>query len=130
MYHSNESLSPQPQMESLTLSVSCNIAQQMQAVCQNLLANMQGLPAALQDKVQQACGSMEELQAAFSNAKSFQDISTALVNQSQAKISKAREVVDEVMEYVMQNVPFTWVVGPFFPAVAEPTGVQAKVDDA
>ncbi|KAJ6653497.1 hypothetical protein lerEdw1_009169 [Lerista edwardsae] len=121
------------EMESQTLSVFYNIAQQMQAVCQNLLANMQGLPAALQEKVQQAYGSMEKLQAAFSCAKSFQDISTALVNQSQEKISKAREVVDEVMEYVMQDVPLTWVVGPFSPAitaVAEPPEVQAKVDDA
>ncbi|XP_053145083.1 perilipin-3-like isoform X2 [Hemicordylus capensis] len=120
-------------MESEALSMSHKIALQMQAVCQSLLTNVQGLPAPLQEKVQQTYGNMEELQTTLSRAKTFQDVSTGILNESQERINKAREVVDEVVDYVMQNTPLTWVVGPFAPAgtlPVEPTEltVEAKVD--
>ncbi|XP_053145081.1 perilipin-3-like isoform X1 [Hemicordylus capensis] len=121
------------EMESEALSMSHKIALQMQAVCQSLLTNVQGLPAPLQEKVQQTYGNMEELQTTLSRAKTFQDVSTGILNESQERINKAREVVDEVVDYVMQNTPLTWVVGPFAPAgtlPVEPTEltVEAKVD--
>uniref|UniRef100_A0A670K9J0 Perilipin n=1 Tax=Podarcis muralis TaxID=64176 RepID=A0A670K9J0_PODMU len=103
------------QMESQALGMSRNIAQQIQAACQSFLANMQGLPAALQEKVQQAYSYMEELQAAFSNAKSFQELPSGLLMQRQETMGKIWQAGDEVLEYVMQSTPLNWIVGPFSP---------------
>ena len=104
------------EMESQALKVSHHIAQKMQASCWKLLSDMQGLPDALREKVQQAHRNMEELQAALSQAKSFEEVPCDLLKQSQEKIEKAQEAVQEVMEYVSKNAPLTWVVGPFSPA--------------
>ncbi|XP_033029776.1 perilipin-3-like isoform X3 [Lacerta agilis] len=108
------------EMESQALGMSRNIAQQMQAACQSLLANMQGLPAALQEKVQQAYSYMEELQAAFSSAKSFQELPSGLLTQRQETMGKIWQAGDEVLEYVMQSTPLNWIVGPFSPEEVSP----------
>ncbi|XP_061490263.1 perilipin-3-like isoform X2 [Rhineura floridana] len=104
------------EIASQALNLSRSVIQQMQTICQRLLANMQGLPAALQGKVQQAYSSMEELQAALSSAKSLKDLPSGGLKQSQEKIEKAHEAICEVMEYVMLRTPFTWVAGSFSPA--------------
>ncbi|XP_061490299.1 perilipin-3-like isoform X5 [Rhineura floridana] len=109
------------QMESQALGLSNNIAQQMQSICQSLLANMQGFPSTLQEKVQQAYSYVEELQATFSSAKSFQDLPSVLLTQSREKLGIVQQAADEVLEFVMQNTPLTWVVGPFFPAGTSPS---------
>uniref|UniRef100_A0A670K9H7 Perilipin n=1 Tax=Podarcis muralis TaxID=64176 RepID=A0A670K9H7_PODMU len=111
----SDSTGENPQMESQALGMSRNIAQQIQAACQSFLANMQGLPAALQEKVQQAYSYMEELQAAFSNAKSFQELPSGLLMQRQETMGKIWQAGDEVLEYVMQSTPLNWIVGPFSP---------------
>ncbi|XP_077777558.1 perilipin-3-like [Podarcis muralis] len=111
---------PAEQMESQALGMSRNIAQQIQAACQSFLANMQGLPAALQEKVQQAYSYMEELQAAFSSAKSFQELPSGLLMQRQETMGKIWQAGDEVLEYVMQSTPLNWIVGPFSPEEVSP----------
>uniref|UniRef100_A0A8D2J6K6 Perilipin n=1 Tax=Varanus komodoensis TaxID=61221 RepID=A0A8D2J6K6_VARKO len=121
------------EMESQALNVSQNVAQQMQAVCKNLLSNMQGLPDALKEKVQIAHDDMKELQVALSSTKSIQDLPGGVLNQSPEKIDKAQEAVHEVMEYVTKNTPLNWVVGPFAPAGSPAAELpkpeeEAKVD--
>nr|XP_034952978.1 perilipin-3-like isoform X2 [Zootoca vivipara] len=118
--------SPAEQMESQALGMSRNIAQQMQAACQSLLANMQGLPAALQEKVQQAYSYMEELQAALSSAKSFQELPSGLLTHRQETMGKIWQAGDEVVEYVMQSTPLNWIVGPFSPEEVSPPEPLAK----
>ncbi|KAJ7335087.1 hypothetical protein JRQ81_013028, partial [Phrynocephalus forsythii] len=97
------------EMESQALKVSHHIVQKMQGSCWKLLSDMQGLPDALREKVQQAHRNMEKLQAALSQAKSFEEVPCNLLKQSQEKIDKAQEAVQEVMEYVSKNAPLTWV---------------------
>uniref|UniRef100_A0A8C0JFN3 Perilipin n=1 Tax=Chelonoidis abingdonii TaxID=106734 RepID=A0A8C0JFN3_CHEAB len=57
-----------------------------------------------------------ELHASFSTAHSFQDLSSSLLTQSQEMVTKAQEYVDELMAYMMENTPLSWVVGPFIPS--------------
>uniref|UniRef100_A0ABM5FRJ8 Perilipin n=1 Tax=Pogona vitticeps TaxID=103695 RepID=A0ABM5FRJ8_9SAUR len=118
----------QVEMESRALKISHNIAQKMQANCLKLLADMQGLPDALKEKVQQAHNNMEELQAALSKASSFEDVPSGFLKESQEKIDKAQAAVQEVMEYVTKNAPLTWVVGPFSPAGAS-SGESAEREE-
>ncbi|XP_062984518.1 perilipin-3-like [Elgaria multicarinata webbii] len=130
----NETSAPnQQEMESQALNMSQNVAQQMQAVCKNLLSNMQGLPDALKEKVQTAHSDMKELQTALSGVRSVQDLPSDVLKQSPEKIDKAQEAVHEVMEYVTKNTPLNWVVGPFAPAGTLPVELpeseeEAKVD--
>ncbi|CAI5796877.1 Perilipin [Podarcis lilfordi] len=126
----SDSTGENPQMESQALGMSRNIAQQIQAACQSLLANMQGLPAALQEKVQQAYSYMEELQAAFSNAKSFQELPSGLLMQRQETMGKIWQAGDEVLEYVMQSTPLNWIVGPFSPEEVSPPEPLAETQAA
>uniref|UniRef100_K7F5C1 Perilipin n=1 Tax=Pelodiscus sinensis TaxID=13735 RepID=K7F5C1_PELSI len=102
-------------MESKTLAMSRSILQQLQDACRVLVSSIQGLPANLQDKVQEVYQNMGELHASFSTAHSFQDLSSSLLTQSQEMVTKAQEYVDELMAYVVQNTPLSWIVGPFVP---------------
>uniref|UniRef100_A0A8C8VJI0 Perilipin n=1 Tax=Pelusios castaneus TaxID=367368 RepID=A0A8C8VJI0_9SAUR len=109
--------SSQPEMtESQILAVSHRIIQHLQAVCLTLVFSIQGLPANMQDRVQQIQSSLEELHVSFSTAASFQDLSSSILSQSQEKVTKAQESVDELLEYVAHNIPLSWIVGPFAPS--------------
>lgn len=95
------------------------ITQQLQTTCLNLMSNVQGLPTSIQDKVQELRHNVEELQASFSAAHSFQDLSSAILTQSQERVAKARQSMDELLDYVVQNAPLPWLVGPFAPRLVE-----------
>ncbi|XP_062827651.1 perilipin-3 isoform X1 [Anolis carolinensis] len=108
----------QAEMESQALQVSQTITRQMQANCLKLLTDMEGLPDALKEKVQEAYSSLEEVQSALSNAQTFQDIPSGILSQSPEKIGKAQHAVHEVMEYVTRTPPVTWVAGPLSAGVS------------
>ncbi|XP_020827079.1 perilipin-3 isoform X2 [Phascolarctos cinereus] len=105
-----------PEVESRTLTMFRDVTQQLQSNCLQLVSSIQGLPSNIQDKVQQAHTQIEELRATFSGAQSFQDLSSSVLTQSRERVNKARESLDEMIEYVTHNTPLTWLVGPFFPS--------------
>ncbi|XP_074855641.1 perilipin-3-like [Carettochelys insculpta] len=82
------------EMESETLAMSRSILQQLQDACLMLVSSIQGLPSSFQDK----------------------DLSSSLLTQSQEMVRKAQEYMDELMAYMMQNTPLSWIVGPFIPS--------------
>lgn len=85
----------------------------MRNICQTFLANAQGLPVDLLEKVQQTYSSMEELQETLSGAKSLKDLPSGSLKESQEKIGEAQETIFETLEYVIVT---TLVAGSFFPA--------------
>lgn len=103
-----------------------DIAQQLQATCTSLGSSIQGLPTHVKDQVQQARRQVEDLQATFAGIQSFQDLSGSILTQSRERVAKAREALDHIVEYVAQNTPITWVVGPFAPGVAEKAPEEKK----
>lgn len=115
-----------PEVEFQTLSMLRDIAQQLQATCASLGSSIQGLPAHVKDQVHQARRHVEDLQATFSGLHSFQDLSHSLLKQSRESVAKAREAFDHIVEYVSQNTPVSWVVGPFAPGVAEKAPEEKK----
>ncbi|NXE28397.1 PLIN3 protein, partial [Ardeotis kori] len=108
----------QPEVESRTLAMLRIITQQLQPVYENLKASIQGLPSNIQDAVYQATQNIHKLHSSFSSAVSFQDLSSTTLTQSQAFVAEARRSLDDLFEYVTQNTPLNWLVGPFR-AVAE-----------
>ncbi|NXW44353.1 PLIN3 protein, partial [Nyctiprogne leucopyga] len=103
----------QPEVESRTLAMLRIITQQLLPVYENLKASIQGLPSNIQEAVYQATRNIHKLRSFFSNAVSFQDLSSTTLTQSQDCVAEARRSLDELFEYVTQNTPLNWLVGPF-----------------
>nr|XP_032659421.1 perilipin-3-like [Chelonoidis abingdonii] len=123
---SNDSGSPE--VESKTLAMSRSLSQQLQATYLNLLSNVRGLPRHLQEKMQQVHQNMAELHGYFSSANSFQDLSGNILSQSREKVAKAWEALDEVMDFLLQNPPVTWLVESLVSLEGELLETEEKPD--
>ncbi|XP_067418269.1 perilipin-3-like [Emydura macquarii macquarii] len=118
----------QLETESRTLAMSRSLTQQLQVTYLNLLSNVKGLPANLQEKMQQVHQNMAELHGYFSSANSFQDLSGSVLNQSREKVAKAWEALDEMMEFLLQNPPVTWLVESLVSLEGELVEIEEKPD--
>ncbi|KAM6404488.1 perilipin-3-like [Rhynochetos jubatus] len=117
---SGDKSSAEPEeMETLALLMACSITQQLQAACCVVLSAIQGLPSSLQNKVKQSLSTIEELHASFSAANSFQDLSSSVLTQSQRKMDVIQEYMEELLDYLKNNNPLSWLVGPFSPREEE-----------
>ncbi|KFP06359.1 Perilipin-3, partial [Calypte anna] len=101
------------EVEARTLAMLRIITQQLQHLFENLKASIQGLPSNIQEPVYQATQNIHKLHSSFFNAVSFQDLSSTTLTQSQDHVAEARRSLDDLFEYVAQNIPLSWVVGPF-----------------
>ncbi|NWR38877.1 PLIN3 protein, partial [Tachuris rubrigastra] len=115
----DESPAEPEEMESLTLLMACRITQQLQMTCCKIMFAIQGLPSSLHDKVKESLGTIKELYAAFSVANSFQDLSSSVLTQSQRKLAVIQEYMEELLDYLKNNTPLSWLVGPFSPRERE-----------
>lgn len=104
------------QIESQTLEVSRSLAQQLQSATTALVSNLQGLPDSIQEKLGLIHQNVEELRSAFMSARSFQDLPRSILAQSREKVARAQELTNELVDYVVQNNPVSWLVGPFMPS--------------
>ncbi|NXO60343.1 PLIN3 protein, partial [Aramus guarauna] len=115
---SGDETSGEPEeMESLALLMARSITQQLQVTCCKIVSAIQGLPSNLQGKVKQSLNTIEELHAAFSAANSFQDLSSSVL--TQRKLAVIQEYMEELLDYLKNNIPLSWLVGPFSPRVEE-----------
>ncbi|KAL2296801.1 hypothetical protein Nmel_014850, partial [Mimus melanotis] len=103
------------ELECLTLLLAARISQQLQLSCSGVVAAIQGLPCSLQDSLKQALGAIRELHAAFSAADSFQDLSCSVLSQSQRELAVIQENMEGLLDYLRNNTPLSWLVGPFSP---------------
>ncbi|NXX78420.1 PLIN3 protein, partial [Urocolius indicus] len=103
----------QVEVESRTLAMLHIITQQLQPVYENLKASIQGLPSNIQETVYRATRNIHKLHNSFSSALSFQDLSSTTLTRSQERVVEARRSLDVLFEYVTQNTPLNWLVGPF-----------------
>ena len=117
---------PSQQVESQTLAMFRDITQQLQTTCASLGSSLQGLPAHIKDQALQARQQVEDLQATFSGIHSFQDLSSSVLTQSREQVASAREALDHLVEYVAQNTPIMWLVGPFAPGIVEKAPEKKK----
>ncbi|NXB89634.1 PLIN3 protein, partial [Vidua chalybeata] len=115
----DESPAEPEEMECLTLLMARRLTQQLQLTCSGVVAAMQGLPCSLQDKLKQALGATKELHAAFSEANSFQDLSSSVLTRSQGELAVIQEYMEELLDYLKNNTPLSWLVGPFSPREEE-----------
>ncbi|NXR54670.1 PLIN3 protein, partial [Hippolais icterina] len=114
-----ESPAEPEEMECLTLLMARRLTQQLHLTCRGVVAAIQGLPCSLQDKLKQALSATRDLHAAFSVASSFQDLSSSVLTQSQRQLAVIQEYMEELLDYLKNNTPLSWLVGPFTPREQE-----------
>ncbi|NWX35058.1 PLIN3 protein, partial [Notiomystis cincta] len=107
---------PPEAVESGTLTMLQGLTQQLQSSCQPLVSSLQGLPASIQDTAGQVRHSVEELRASLASVSSLQDVTGPVLAQARGHASKARQLMDELVEHVAFNTPLSWLVGPFAPS--------------
>ncbi|KAI1233577.1 hypothetical protein IHE44_0004761, partial [Lamprotornis superbus] len=108
----NESVAENPadaeELLCLALLVAHRMTQQLQLSCP-------GLVAAMQDSLSQALGASRELQDASSAANSFQALASSVLTQSQRELAVIQENMEELLGYLKNKTPLSWLVGPFSP---------------
>ncbi|NXO45274.1 PLIN3 protein, partial [Locustella ochotensis] len=107
---------PPEAVESGTLTMLQGLSQQLQSSCQPLVSSLQGLPAGIQDTAGQVRNNVEELRAALASVSSLQDVTGPVLARARGHATKARQLMDELVEHVAFNTPLTWLVGPFAPS--------------
>ncbi len=113
-------------IESRTLAIARNLTQQLQTTCQTLLSNVQGLPQNVQDQANHLGVMAGDIYSVFRNAASFKEVSDGFLTSSKGQLQKMKESLDDVMDYLVNNTPLNWLVGPFYPQSTE--SQDAEVD--
>lgn len=117
-------------IESYTLSMARNLTQQLQTTCQTLLFNVQVLPQNIQDQAKHLGVMAGDIYSAFRNVTSFKDVSDGVLTSSKGQLQKMKESLDEVMDYLVNNTPLNWLVGPFYPQSTEVDKASLKVQQS
>ncbi|KAM4052154.1 perilipin-3-like isoform 1-T2 [Anomaloglossus baeobatrachus] len=115
-------------LESRVLTMTRTLTKQLQTTCFTLVSGAQGLPANIQDRMQQLRQTAQGLHSSFSSAHSLQDISAGILTQSREQASKVQDHVNELLSYVVANTPLTWLVGPFAPQLVERPEMPEKIE--
>ena len=111
-------------IESHTLAIARNLTQQLQTTCSTLLSNVQGLPQNIQDQASHLGAMAGDIYSVFRNAASFKEVSDGFLTSSKGQLQKMKESLDDVMDYLVNNTPLNWLVGPFYPQLAESQHTQ------
>lgn len=105
-------------IESRTLAIAQNLSQQLQTTCLTLVSSIQGLPQNIQDQVHHVGEIAGDVYKSFRSASSFREVSDNLLTSSKGQLKKMKESLDDVMDYLVNNTPLNWLVGPFYPQLA------------
>ncbi|KAH0628471.1 hypothetical protein JD844_009705 [Phrynosoma platyrhinos] len=99
----------QEEVASRALKMSQAISQQLEVNYLKLLADMEDLPDAIKEKVQQTQSNLEQLQAVVARDRTFDGIPIPLRHWSPEQIARVREALGNGS----RKPPNTWVIGPF-----------------
>ncbi|XP_044127555.1 perilipin-2 isoform X2 [Bufo gargarizans] len=116
------------QIESRTLTIARNLTHQLQTTCLSLVASVQGLPQNIQNKAHNASAMAADVYQNFRSASSFREMSDGLLNSTKAQFTKMKDSMDDVMDYLVNNTPLNWLVGPFYPQLAANQHGEPEVD--
>ncbi|XP_021108559.1 perilipin-2 isoform X2 [Heterocephalus glaber] len=101
-------------------------AEQLQTTCHALLSSIQGLPQGIRRHVEDAGLIAGDIFSTFRSASSFMEVSDSLLTSSKGQLQKMKESLDDVMDYLVNNTPLNWLVGPFYPELTEAQDAQSQ----
>ncbi|XP_059359832.1 perilipin-2-like [Carassius carassius] len=104
------------EMESRALSMVRGLSDQLKVACSGVVSSLQGLPGTVQEQLLNARHTAGELQASLSSTKT---LTPMLLEQTRQQIGQVRQSLDGVVEYLLNNTPLNWLVGPFAPQKTE-----------
>ncbi|XP_030288625.1 mannose-6-phosphate receptor binding protein 1 isoform X2 [Sparus aurata] len=104
------------ELEWRALSMVRGMSDQLRSSCSNVVSSAQGLPGAVQDQLTSARRSAEELYTSLGNTST---ITPLLLERSRHHLTQVQQSLDGVMEYLLNNTPLNWLVGPFAPQTVE-----------
>ncbi|XP_014411073.2 perilipin-2 isoform X2 [Camelus ferus] len=113
-------------IESRTLTIARNLTQQLQTTSHTLLSPLRGLPQNIQDQANHLAVMAGNIYSVFHNAASFKEVSESLLASSKGQLQKMKVSLDDVMDYLVNNTPLNWLVGPFYPQLIESQNAQAR----
>ncbi|XP_062849229.1 perilipin-2 [Trichomycterus rosablanca] len=116
----NNSESDAEIIESRTLTIARNLTQQLQTTCVALATSLQGLPQNVQEQAVSISHMAIGVYTRFNKAAALGDLSDSVLTNTRAQLSRMKESIDNVMDYLVNNTPLNWLVGPFYPHI-EPT---------
>lgn len=105
-------------IESRTLTLARSLTQQLQTTCLVLVTSLQGLPTHIQQEALSLGHSASQVYKNFSKAKGLADLPDSVLANSKVQLSKMKDSLDTVMDYLVNNTPLNWLVGPFYPRLA------------
>ncbi|XP_075968566.1 perilipin-2 [Anarhichas minor] len=108
-------------IEYRTLSLAHSLTQQLQTTCLVLVSSLQGLPNHIQQEALSLSRSATQVYISFSKAGSLGDLPDSVLTSSKVQLGKIKDSLDNVMDYLVNNTPLNWLVGPFYPRLAPET---------
>ncbi|XP_043917072.1 perilipin-2 isoform X2 [Protopterus annectens] len=106
-------------IENRTLVIARNLTHHLQTTCLTLVSNLQGLPQNIQEQVQHIGKSASDVYQTFRSASSIKEVSDHVLTTSKGQLGKMKESLDGVMDYLVNNTPLNWLVGPFYPQIVD-----------
>ncbi|KAL1022949.1 hypothetical protein UPYG_G00034610 [Umbra pygmaea] len=116
---------PTEQLEWRTLSMVRGLSVQLRSACSGVVSSAQGLPTAVQDHLANARKAAEELHASLGNTS---NLTPPLLEQTRHHLTQVRQSLDGVMDYLLNNTPLNWIVGPFAPQLTEKGDGEHSLD--
>lgn len=117
---------PVQSVESRTLALARGLSHQLQTTCQGLVSGLQGLPQHVQDQALTITNLASEVCRSLSKAVALGDLSDGVLSSSRAQLHRLRETLDTTMDYLVNNTPLNWLVGPFYPHMEPPAAGMEK----
>ncbi|TNN83914.1 Perilipin-2 [Liparis tanakae] len=105
-------------IERRTLTLAHCLTQQLQTTCLGLVASLQGLPEHVQQEALALGRSATRVYLGFHKATALGDLPDSLLTGSKVQLGKIKDSLDHVMDYLVNNTPLNWLVGPFYPRMA------------
>ncbi|XP_051876045.1 perilipin-2-like [Pristis pectinata] len=99
--------------------VAENPSQQMQTGRVMLVSCVWGLPQNIQDQVQ--CITVSAMEMYMMSRTSFKELPNQIFSTNKDQLTKTKNLLDGLVDYLVNNTPLNWLVGPFYPQL---TGSQ------
>ncbi|XP_056431268.1 perilipin-2-like isoform X1 [Gadus chalcogrammus] len=110
---------PLPLQVAEPLPLAASLSQQLQTTCLTLASGLQGLPRHLQREARSLGRSASGVYASLTAAGVGALPEGALAG-GKARLGQVKRSLDQVLDYLVNNTPLNWLVGPFYPRLPSP----------
>ena len=110
-------LPPHQAIESRSPALVRSLPQHLQTTCFTLASGLQGLPRHIQREALSLTRSASYVYDSFSKAATAAvgDMPESTLAGSRARLGQMKRSLDNVLDYLVNNTPLNWLVGPFYP---------------